>query len=89
LRTRAAAQGLAVAHPNGEFSSLALRKRSFYAAQVKSRRESPVHKTPANVDALTTTRVGVIMRRISVTGIPIATRGSLSAATPTCARRLR
>ena len=54
---------------------VALRNRSLYTAQVKSQRESPAHKEAANVDVLTTTRVGAIMRRISVTGIPIASRG--------------
>jgi hypothetical protein len=54
---------------------VALRKRSLYTAQVKSQRESPAHKTSANVDVLTTTRVGAIMRQISVSGIPIAARG--------------
>jgi len=54
---------------------VALRKRSLYTAQVKSQRESPAHKTAATVDVLTTTRVGAIMRMISVSGIPIAARG--------------
>ncbi|HEY4187220.1 MAG TPA: chloride channel protein [Polyangia bacterium] len=52
---------------------IALRKRSLYTAQVATRRESPVHKALA-VDVLTTTRVGAIMRMISVSGIPIAAR---------------
>jgi CIC family chloride channel protein len=54
---------------------VALRNRSLYTAQVKSQRESPAHKTTANIDVLTTTRVGAIMRMISVSGIPIAARG--------------
>jgi CIC family chloride channel protein len=53
---------------------VALRKRSLYPAQVKSQRESPVHKEAATVDVLTRTRVGAIMRLISVSGIPIAAR---------------
>jgi CIC family chloride channel protein len=52
---------------------IALRKRSLYTAQVATRRESPVHKAMI-VDVLTTTRVGAIMRMISVSGIPIAAR---------------
>jgi CIC family chloride channel protein len=54
---------------------VALRNRSLYTAQVKSQRESPVHKTDVTVDVLTTTRVGAIMRMVSVSGIPIAARG--------------
>jgi chloride channel protein, CIC family len=54
---------------------VALRKRSLYTAQVKSQRESPAHKPEVTVDVLTTTRVGAIMRMISVSGIPIAARG--------------
>jgi chloride channel protein, CIC family len=54
---------------------VALRKRSLYTAQVKSQRESPVHKAAATADVLTTTRVGAIMRMISVSGIPIGARG--------------
>ncbi|HEX3902523.1 MAG TPA: chloride channel protein [Polyangia bacterium] len=52
---------------------VALRKRSLYSAQLPTQHESPVHKT-AIVDVLTTTRVGAIMRMISVSGIPIAAR---------------
>jgi CIC family chloride channel protein len=52
---------------------IALRKRSLYLAQVPTRRESPVHQA-ATVDLLATTRVGAIMRMISVSGIPIAAR---------------
>jgi chloride channel protein, CIC family len=52
---------------------IALRKRSLYTAQVATRRDSPVHRA-ATVDVLTTTRVGAIMRMISVSGIPIAAR---------------
>jgi CBS-domain-containing membrane protein len=54
---------------------VALRNRSLYTAQVKSQRESPAHKTAATLDVLTTTRVGAIMRMISVSGIPITARG--------------
>ncbi len=54
---------------------VALRKRSLYTAQITSQRESPVHKTAATADVLTTTRVGAIMRMVSVSGIPIAARG--------------
>ncbi len=50
---------------------VALRRRALYHAQVKSRRESPVHRT---TDVLRTTRVGAVMRMISVSGVPIATR---------------
>jgi chloride channel protein, CIC family len=52
---------------------IALRKRALYTSQVATRRESPVHKGLV-VDVLTTTRVGAIMRMISVSGIPIAAR---------------
>ena len=52
---------------------IALRKRALYTAQVPTRRESPVHKDLV-VDVLATTRVGAIMRMISVSGIPIAAR---------------
>jgi CIC family chloride channel protein len=52
---------------------IALRKRALYTAQVPTRRESPVHKDMV-VDVLATTRVGAIMRMISVSGIPIAAR---------------
>jgi len=52
---------------------IALRKRALYTAQVATRRESPVHKAMV-VDVLATTRVGAIMRMISVSGIPIAAR---------------
>jgi CIC family chloride channel protein len=52
---------------------VALRKRSLYTAQLPTQRESPVHKA-AIVDVLATTRVGAIMRLISVSGIPIPAR---------------
>jgi chloride channel protein, CIC family len=52
---------------------VALRRRSLYHAQVKSRRESPVHRSSAS-DVLRTTRVGAVMRAISVSGVPIAAR---------------
>ncbi len=50
---------------------VALRRRSLYHAQMKSRRESPVHRT---TDVLRSTRVGAVMRMISVSGVPIASR---------------
>ncbi len=50
---------------------VALRRRSLYHAQVKSRRESPVHRA---TDVLRSTRVGAVMRMISVSGVPIAAR---------------
>ena len=50
---------------------VALRRRSLYHAQVKSRRESPVHRSE---DILRTTRVGAVMRMISVNGVPVASR---------------
>ena len=52
---------------------VALRKRSLYTAQVATQRESPVHQA-VTVDVLATTRVGAIMRLVSVSGIPIAAR---------------
>jgi CIC family chloride channel protein len=52
---------------------VALRKRSLYTAQVATQRESPVHQS-VTVDVLSTTRVGAIMRHVSVSGIPIAAR---------------
>jgi CIC family chloride channel protein len=52
---------------------IALRKRSLYTAQVPTQRESPVHAA-ASVDVLTSTRVGAVMRMVSVSGIPIAAR---------------
>jgi chloride channel protein, CIC family len=52
---------------------VALRKRSLYTAQVATQRESPVHQA-VTVDVLSTTRVGAIMRLVSVSGIPIAAR---------------
>jgi CIC family chloride channel protein len=51
---------------------VALRRRSLYHAQVKSRRESPVHRSSAS-DVLRTTRVGSVMRTLEVIGLPIAT----------------
>jgi CIC family chloride channel protein len=50
---------------------VALRRRSLYHAQMKSRRESPVHRT---TDVLRSTRVGAVMRMISVSGVPVAAR---------------
>jgi CIC family chloride channel protein len=50
---------------------VALRRRSLYHAQVKNRRESPAHRSS---DVLRTTRVGAVMRMISVSGVPVATR---------------
>ncbi len=52
---------------------IALRKRSLYTAQVPTQRESPVHQA-ASVDVLAATRVGAVMRMVSVSGIPIAAR---------------
>ena len=52
---------------------VALRKRSLYTAQVATQRQSPAHQT-VTVDILSTTRVGAIMRLVSVSGIPIAAR---------------
>jgi CIC family chloride channel protein len=52
---------------------IALRKRSLYTAQLPTQRESPVHQA-ATIDLLATTRVGAVMRMLSVSGIPIAAR---------------
>jgi len=53
---------------------IALRGKSLYRAQVKTQRESPVHRHPATPDLLRTTKVATIMRMISVSGVPIAAR---------------
>src|SRR6185437_94261 len=52
---------------------IALRKLSLYTAQLPTQRESPVHQA-ATIDLLATTRVGAVMRMLSVSGIPIAAR---------------
>jgi chloride channel protein, CIC family len=50
---------------------IALRKKSLYRAQLRTQRDSPAH-VAVKVDVLRDTRVGAIMRMISVTGVPIA-----------------
>ena len=51
-----------------------LRRKSLYRAQVPSQRDSPVHQQrPAN-DVLRETRVGAVMRLMSISGIPLAAR---------------
>jgi len=52
---------------------IALRKKSLYRAQVRTQRESPAHQH-ARVDRLRETRVSAIMRMITVSGVPIASR---------------
>jgi CIC family chloride channel protein len=52
---------------------VALRKRSLYGAQVRSQQESPAHQAE-RIDHLKEARVATIMRRISVSGVPIAAR---------------
>jgi CIC family chloride channel protein len=50
---------------------VALRRRSLYRAQLPTQRDSPAHKH-VTLDVLRTTRVGAVMRMLSVTGVPIA-----------------
>ena len=50
---------------------VALRKRSLYRAQVPTQRDSPAHQH-ATFDVLRSTRVGAVMRMMSVSGVPIA-----------------
>jgi CIC family chloride channel protein len=52
---------------------IALRKKSLYRAQVRTQRESPAHQH-ARVDVLRETRVSAIMRMITVSGVPVASR---------------
>ena len=49
-----------------------LRRRSLYRAQLPTQRDSPAHQH-ATLDVLRSTRVGAVMRMLSVSGIPIAT----------------
>jgi CIC family chloride channel protein len=48
-----------------------LRRRSLYRAQLPTQRDSPAHQH-ATLDVLRTTRVGAVMRMLSVSGVPIA-----------------
>src|SRR4029434_11047893 len=48
-----------------------LRRRSLYRAQLPTQRDSPAHQH-ATLDILRTTRVGAVMRMVSVSGVPIA-----------------
>jgi CIC family chloride channel protein len=52
---------------------VALRKKSLYGAQVATQRESPVHRAD-QLDLLRGARVSQVMRLVSVSGIPIASR---------------
>ena len=52
---------------------IALRKKSLYHAQVKTRRDSPAHQQ-RRVDLLRDTPVAAVMRMLSVSGVPIAAR---------------
>jgi CIC family chloride channel protein len=48
---------------------VALRKKSLYHAQIASRRESPVHRTPT-ADLLREARVAQVMKPVSLSGLP-------------------
>ena len=48
-----------------------LRRRSLYRAQLATQRDSPAHQHKT-LDILRTTRVGAVMRLVSVSGVPIA-----------------
>ena len=48
-----------------------LRRRSLYRAQLPTQRDSPAHQH-ATLDVLRSTRVGAVMRMVSVSGVPIA-----------------
>ena len=48
-----------------------LRRRSLYRAQLATQRDSPAHQHKT-LDVLRTTRVGAVMRMVSVSGVPIA-----------------
>jgi len=48
-----------------------LRRRSLYRAQLATQRDSPAHQHKT-LDILRTTRVGAVMRMVSVSGVPIA-----------------
>jgi CIC family chloride channel protein len=50
---------------------VALRRRSLYRAQLPTQRDSPAHQH-ATFDVLRSTRVGAVMRMVSVSGVPIA-----------------
>jgi CIC family chloride channel protein len=50
---------------------IALRKRTLYHAQLRTQRDSPVHRT-ASLDLLRAGRVAQVMRNVSVSGTPIA-----------------
>jgi len=50
-----------------------LRRRSLYRAQLPTQRDSPAHpQQNATLDVLRSTRVGAVMRMVSVSGVPIA-----------------
>jgi CIC family chloride channel protein len=51
-----------------------LRRRSLYRAQLPTQRDSPAHQH-ATIDVLRSTRVGSVMRMVSVSGVPIPARG--------------
>ena len=53
---------------------VALRRRSLYRAQLPTQRDSPAHQHAA-FDVLRSTRVGAVMRMVSVSGVPIAAPG--------------
>ena len=53
---------------------VALRRKSLYRAQVPTQRDSPVHQQRPTLDVLRETRVGAVMRLMSVSGIPLAAR---------------
>jgi chloride channel protein, CIC family len=48
-----------------------LRRRSLYRAQLPTQRDSPAHQH-ATLDVLRTTRVGSVMRMVSISGVAIA-----------------
>jgi CIC family chloride channel protein len=48
-----------------------LRRRSLYRAQLPTQRDSPAHQHQT-MDVLRSTRVGSVMRMVSVSGVPIA-----------------
>jgi CIC family chloride channel protein len=50
-----------------------LRRRSLYRAQLPTQRDSPAHpQQNPTLDVLRSTRVGAVMRMVSVSGVPIA-----------------
>jgi CIC family chloride channel protein len=52
---------------------IALRKKSLYQAQTPTRRQSPAHEASGS-DFLREARVAQVMRAVSISGIPIASR---------------